>query len=84
MDETELLKELAHIIFLYRKKKKITLDSLSEKVGKSKKYLSELELGKNNPKIIDYLKIAKELEIPIAEIEKILSEFFRTNYLLKA
>lgn len=77
MTEIDFLKELSNMIFIYRKKKNRTLEEICSITGNNTKYLRALELGKNDPQITSYFKIAKELGVPYGDIEKVISNYFK-------
>lgn len=51
-----------------RKSKRLSQEELSEKVGMSSKYLSSIELGKENPTLDTFMKLAQALNIEIFEL----------------
>jgi transcriptional regulator with XRE-family HTH domain len=73
----KILQELASLIFIYRKKNKITLQELSNKTSNDIKFLSNLERGKHDTQITNYLKIAKVLKIPASAIGELAERYFR-------
>ena len=77
MDEKEFIKELSNLLFIYRKTNNITLAKLSNLVGIESKFLNRLEHGKHDTLVSNYFKIAKNLNIPIEEISRIIALYFR-------
>lgn len=75
--QNKLLQELASLLFVYRKKNKITLKQLSSQTDNNIGFLNDLEQGKHNTQITNYLKIAKFLKIPASELEGLISKYFR-------
>lgn len=61
------MKEIGRKIREVRKKKKITLDELGEKIGKTQGYLSKLENGKTPISLKNMEIIANALDVDIAE-----------------
>lgn len=53
---------------LLRKKLGVTLESLAEKSGMTKSYLSKVERGLNTPSIAAALKLAKALNVKVEEL----------------
>ncbi|RTR04364.1 helix-turn-helix domain-containing protein [Halomonas nitroreducens] len=53
---------------ILRKKLGVTLESLAERTGMSKSYLSKIERGLNTPSIASALKVAKALSVPVEEL----------------
>ena len=52
----------------YRKQKKLTQEQLSEMIGLDSGYISKLEVGQNFPTLGTLEKIAKILEVGLAEL----------------
>ncbi len=52
----------------YRKQKKLTQEQLSEMIGLDSGYISKLEVGQNFPTLGTLEKIAKVLEVELAEL----------------
>lgn len=77
MDEKEFAKEMSNLLFIYRNRKNITLENLSELVNIDNRFLNLLERGKHNTLLPTYFKIAKALEIPIEEISKLINKYFK-------
>ncbi len=73
----KLLQELASLIFVYRKKNKITLQELSNHTSNDIKFLSNLERGKHDTQITNYFKIAKVLKIPASTIGTLVEKYFK-------
>lgn len=72
----KLLQKLASLIFIYRKKHKMSLKNLSDKTSSNIKFLNNLERGKHDTLITNYLKVAKALQIPSSEIKQLIDEYF--------
>ena len=53
---------------LLRKKLGVTLETLAEKTGLTKSYLSKVERGLNTPSIAAALKLAKALNVQVEEL----------------
>jgi transcriptional regulator with XRE-family HTH domain len=53
---------------ILRKKLGVTLESLAEKSGMTKSYLSKVERGLNTPSIAAALKLAKALNVKVEEL----------------
>ncbi|SDI62820.1 helix-turn-helix domain-containing protein [Pseudomonas panipatensis] len=53
---------------LLRKKLGVTLETLAEKTGMTKSYLSKVERGLNTPSIAAALKLAKALNVQVEEL----------------
>jgi transcriptional regulator with XRE-family HTH domain len=75
--QSKILQELASLIFIYRKKNKITLQELSNQTSNDIKFLSNLERGKHDTQITNYFKIAKALKIPASIIGELAERYFR-------
>ena len=61
-------KKAAKILTIIRKNKKFSQEKLSEKVNISVIYLGKVERGEANPTLDKLIKIAKALDVEIAEI----------------
>lgn len=72
-------KDMADLLFLYRKSQRFTLEELSEKVEIDIKSLGKIERGKQSPLLLTYFKIAKALNIPINEILNPVKSFFTSD-----
>jgi|GEM_PF-5892622 len=72
-------KNMADLIFLYRKNQRLTLEELSEKVKVDVKSLGKIERGKQSTFLFTYFKIAKALNIPITEIANTIKSFFTSD-----
>jgi transcriptional regulator with XRE-family HTH domain len=75
--QNKILQELASLIFIYRKKNKITLQELSNQTSNDIKFLSNLERGKHDTQITNYFKIAKVLKIPSSAIGALAEKYFK-------
>lgn len=50
----------------------ISQESLADKCGFDRTYISMLERGKRNPSILNLIRISKGLEISISELTKVI------------
>ncbi len=75
--QNKMLQELASLIFVYRKKNKITLQELSNQTSNDIRFLNNLEKGKHDTQITNYFKIAKVLKIPASTIGELVERYFR-------
>lgn len=55
-------------IRIQRKKQQLTLKQLSEKIGISFGYLSDIERGRTQPSLPTARKIAETLQVPLYEL----------------
>lgn len=62
------IKNIAKNIKKQRKLAMLTQQQLAEKVGKTKRYIMQLERGRFDPRIIVILKIAKCLNLEINQL----------------
>lgn len=70
---------LGKVLKKYRKQKNFSIADLSEKLGVSTGFISNLETGKSDSFHLDLLiKIIKELDIPLNEIV-VLKDFITNN-----
>jgi transcriptional regulator with XRE-family HTH domain len=51
-----------------RNKKSISLDQLAELAGMQRTYLGDIERGERNPALVNMLKIAKALGVPLSKL----------------
>ena len=51
-----------------RNKKSISLDQLAELAGMQRTYLGDIERGERNPALINMLKMAKALGVPLSKL----------------
>lgn len=75
MTEKELFEQLRELIKFSRKKHNITFKKLSTLVGLSEKYLNQIELGKHEPTIINFLNILKNVKVNADDLCVLITEY---------
>jgi len=69
-EEIKLLKQLGQRIREIRKSRKLSQEELAEICGFDRTYISLLERGKRNLRLINLLKLSRGLGIPVEELLK--------------
>jgi len=64
MDKQEELAALAILIHDLRKHKKVTLNELAERIGRSVGFLSQVERGLSRPTVADLTALSEALDVP--------------------
>ena len=64
MDKQEEMAALAILIHDLRKHKKVTLNELAERIGRSVGFLSQVERGLSRPTVADLTAISEALDVP--------------------
>ncbi|MFI8609009.1 helix-turn-helix domain-containing protein [Pseudomonas sp. NPDC077649] len=64
MDKHEEMAALAILIHDLRKHKKVTLNELAERIGRSVGFLSQVERGLSRPTVADLTAISEALDVP--------------------
>ncbi len=67
-DDMNIKRLIGYRIKQLRKTKGLSQEALSEKIGMSPKYLSSIELGKENPTLDMFIKLAQSLGVDIWEL----------------
>lgn len=73
------LKNIGANIRVIRKKRKMTIEELSDKSGLSAKYLQGVETAKNNISVINLENISRALDVSLTDIIETNNEAFRDS-----
>ncbi len=68
MDQDSLLAELGKNIRYFRRMLNLSQEELAEKAGLTQNYISSLEKGRQNVKILTLLKISDSLHVKIRDL----------------
>ncbi len=66
--KTDFLTQLSHNIRTHRQLKQFSQESFAKHVTIARRYYGDIENGKTNPSIINLMKIAIGLEVPLVTL----------------